>query len=290
MVMNITGGFMQPSTTVPALGSGNLFAYSGTVGAPVPISAYRASIGTNWSDDPTVDDRKNFITANKARISSMGWRLTYTGPAASCSGVITVNSNSLITDPMMLKLNNRIGNIIADGTVGANLDTTANPIKVVPTVPFYSQAYSSSAKDTVTLRPEMGARGVVRHNAPQFNWSELYDQGFLLTVANDGANQMGGDLLNAVANAYAVGPFTANKGTVALGSLNFYDQDWDSVNIVLTGVTGSFRFEQYTCVEYIPFTTSILRELATVTKAASPQTVAAVDKAVANKPVAEPTT
>jgi len=103
MVMNITGGFMQPSTTVPALGSGNLFAYSGTVGAPVPISAYRASIGTNWSDDPTTDDRKNFITANKARISSMGWRLTYTGPAASCSGVITVNSNSLITDPMMLK-------------------------------------------------------------------------------------------------------------------------------------------------------------------------------------------
>lgn len=288
MNASITMSNGLPSTITPTIGQGGMYAYSGTIAGPIPIAATKASTQTHWSDNPALDDPKIFVTANKARITSMGWRLTYTGQASTCTGVVTTTSSPMVIDPIVPKQTGRVRYTVPDGTLGGAVDCGVTALKIVPTYPMF-EAFAATGKDSIVLRPEVGARGLVRHSQPTYPFKEIQDQNLVLTIARDGVNQITGDL-NALLNVNfpTTGIPVANGGTAVLGSLMMLDDDWDMTTINLTGVNGSYRFEVWTCVEYIPAPSSIMRDIATVSAKANIPLVSSASAAAAKAPVASP--
>jgi len=115
--LTITGSNMVTGT--PTIGSGGMYNYTGAVNKPIPINATKASTTSSWADRWDVDSSKHYIKANRARITSMGWRVVYTGPASTCAGILTCTSAPIRDDPIVDKTgSNNINFKLPDGTVG----------------------------------------------------------------------------------------------------------------------------------------------------------------------------
>jgi hypothetical protein len=275
----LTGPYMMTGTWTGANGGMHSFVGNINAGLALPINGTKAV--TTYLDDPYSDNASaQFISANKARIISMGWRLVYTGPANACTGVVTVSSNPTKTDPPFFK---STGTLTWNNAVGVATDvgnTATNPARCLPIT--FGAAYAS--KDSVSDRPEATLMGLVRHSSPVYNWQDLYEQPLCLTYQVPGSNQ------NATAiYSYPVGGgFTPiiNTATVTHGTISLFDDGWDAVNIMLNSVTGTFRLETWQCLEYIPQPESIYYDIAKVSNLANTQLVTSVNKAASEVPIA----
>jgi hypothetical protein len=275
------------SSSGPGAGGARSLTYTtGASNLPVPIN-FTKSAGTQYySDRPGIVSPNNYITADKARVSTMGWRLLYTGPANSCQGVVTVTSSPIKNDDIVAKQVGRIQLGSATNTPQAILDCTTTAFKIMP---LNLPVYNAQGKDQVIGRPEQGLKGLVRHSGANYLWKEMHEQPILLTQDNAGANQISGTLQGTVATSQdGAGVFQPNLSTVDYGSINFSDDEWDSTVIQVANATGSFRFETWMCVEYIPTPETAVYDSAKKVQIVNETVVHNTTAVAARQPIAVP--
>lgn len=249
-------GILAP-TTSPGPGFCN---YTGQMvpGAVAPICYGKFTVSdTPFNAGPTT------YGAAKARIISQAWRLTYTGPANTCQGIVTVNPQSLTLDPPQ-PLNKQLGRINYSnlaGTAGAfPTDCAVEPILV------QSMAFGTATanKDSRQMRPETAPHGVVRRSAASTDWEfkDISEQAFLLVDSSGNSGTLGRSNLQSFFDT-SFGSPAPGGSTVTMGAVDMIDDQWDQTIISLTGVTGSFRFETITCFEFLPTPGSIQYDLST---------------------------
>jgi len=224
-------------------------------GAPTSAPGLAMNTATNFS---------------AARILSMGWKLTYTGTAAACSGIICVRS---------------------DPTVMSEDATNVNPISYLdfntgitvftfPGSSGHDVVFSSGTKPSVytpesqQCRPEVGCHGTIRHNAREYSYKPAF--GTWAIMRSSGVN---------TSSWYTV-------SSVNDGAINFCDPDFDSVDIVGTSIApnASYRLETTICMEQLMPNTSVFVPFLTKPGPDNSATMKIADAYLANAPVSIPAT
>lgn len=283
--VTVSGSNMIPQP--PTDGGAYNLEFTGSSAAPcwVPINFTKAAILTNYNDNPTGVANRVYIAADKARITSMGWRLIYTGPANACTGIVTVSSSPVRSDDPIDKSGGRITTFNASGGALTNINTGTNGVKVIPI--RLKQLLGTTGKDSISARPEVTLKGLVRHSAPIYNWCDLQEQYSLMVNADSGVNLVTGDVVATMASAQGPSGILADQSTVLYGTINLIDDSWDSTLLQVSGVVGSYRFETWQCVEYIPITESAFYDTAKKVSVANTQIIDQANKQAAQKPIAE---
>lgn len=216
--------------------------------------------------------------APKARIISQAWRLVYTGTAANCQGVITVNPVALNLDGSHDKMLGTITWVNAAGIPGASLLTTVAPQSVLGAPALFN---NSPNKESVQMRPETSPCGLARRSAGSTTWEykDIHDQAKILVLppVNPTDTYNSGNLQAAFAANF--GSAAPGQATTVLGLVDFYDDQWDTTTISLTNVTGSFRFEVMTCYEFVPQQSTVLYEVSTASPPLDVSTLKGVETA-----------
>jgi len=156
----------------------------------------------------------------------------------------------------------------------------------------YQLVAGVSSKDAVVSRPEATLQGIVRRNAPVFNWKEFSNSPLFLVNPITG-NMVDGptDLLTA-SQYNAGGSYVSGDSTTKNGSINFWDSDWDVTTIAVTGINAdaTYRLDTWMCVEYVPTTDSAFYAVAKTVTAGSAETASQMDKHAIAAPVAAAST
>jgi hypothetical protein len=252
------------SNTVPPNSTGGGFYTSFTSGTPnncaTPINFTKAAGQVTYADNPNLPTKSMYITADKARITSMGWRLVYTGPASTCQGTVTVHANPLRNDDVFPKTVGTIQYYQADMTAANTQDTSAIPVKAYPfTNITLSNAYG---KESIMARPEATLHGLCRRSQRVYNWKEISEQPYLLINTDTANNEINGPANATMTSTWLVGGSYGTVGTAKFGTVSLMDDDWDSTLIQLDNVQGSFRFETWQCIEFIPVVESLAFDMA----------------------------
>jgi hypothetical protein len=272
------GAFFGTSTN----GGGYQFSGGTVAGVQLPICFSEWATAYNYTDDPTIVSATSFVNSDKARITSQAWRLVYTGPASACSGVVNVASTPLRLDPIQ---NKQTGNIQITNPVTGIINNSNTALRPVPIQPWGYQYNSNANKDTITERPEAGMKGRCKRSNQTFGFKEIYNNPVLPVQQNQNTSatiaNIGG-FFNGGYTGVAVG----NSSTMTWGTYQLLDTDWDSTIITCSNVPGSFRFETWTCIEFIPEAQSLLYHFASAPPAADTNLITKVETIVANAPIA----
>jgi len=282
------GGSNIQTTTASTSGGMYAITYeSTTTDSWVPIAATKAASATAY-EDTFYGSAKSYVSADKARITSQGWRIMYTGPANSCSGTVTVSSSPVRTDAIVPKNKGKMNQMSATNVVGRSLDCGVTPLRVLPV--RINDVINHSGKDTITARPEVGLHGVVRHQTPVYNWVEVQEQPIAMINATSGKNVLSDDMTATASTVMDSSDKFTLASTVINGTLNFWDDSWDAVTINVAGLQSgsSFRFEMWTCVEYVPVTNSSHYDVARIVTTADTRLVDQTNRAAAARPIAAP--
>jgi len=272
MILGTGSGGIVPST-MPVLAATGM----------IPINATKASWASSYVDSYLGTGNKSQIAANKARAISMAWRLTYTGQASSAQGTAVVCSVPMrFDDPF----NKEVGSVIyhnSDNTVTGSISTASTRRMCMP---FDYNIGAALGKDSIMARPEQGLRGLVRHSAPNYLWKDIRSISVQPVLLDSSINMLGSDVQSAIVSNLDANGVYAGKGTVNQGTIWFYDDEWESTVIKLTGVSGSFRFETWFCLEYIPDPDSTFSDFATVAKEINPKMIENTERMAAKMPLA----
>jgi hypothetical protein len=240
---------------------------------------------TSWVDDPFATSSKTYVNADKGRVTSMGWRLLYTGPVNTCAGIVNVTSSPLTNDPTIPKVKGTISVQGSDlGGVGS-IGTATKSVNVIPMSPLGA----TSSKDMVTSRPEAGLKGIVRHSSSTFPWKEIWEQPVLLTQAAVGVDNVGGNVAAMNSSKYGTTGVYDAVAPTNFGTVQMIDDDWDQVRVSVTGpnTDASFRFETWQCIEFVPNVNSVLYGIANSDTKGSVEVASKLDMQANKSPVAE---
>jgi len=275
--VNITGANSLAAlapVVVPGVGSYN-YTGAAVAGATVPICFGRFPVDDNpFSASPTT------YSASKARIISQAWRITYTGPAAQCSGITTVTPCPLQLDPEE-PIPKNLGRILYQNMAGVAAASVTDCVTSPVLVQQHSYILPAANKESKQMRPETTPTGLVRRNASSLDWNfrDIGAQSIILTQPIGSSGTITGSNLNNFFAA-AFGQPLPGGSTVCIGSVDFIDNQWDCTHVQLTGVTGSFRFETITCFEFISSINSALYELSTPSPPLNAKALQGVETAV----------
>jgi len=225
-----------------------------------PTTSFPICYGKFPALDSITESAASTYSASKARIISQSWRLVYTGTAASCQGLITVNPNPMRFEGPYTKstgLTSFVGPLGVVGGTPINNGTSPQIIYGVPTDPFGGAA----SKESIQMRPETTPMGLVRRSAGSLDWnfSDILEQAALLVQTSASTTITGGNVFGLWTSSY--GQAASGGSTAVLGNLDFVDPSWESTSITLSNVVGSFRFEIVTCYEFIPNPDTVLYEV-----------------------------
>lgn len=231
---------------------------------------------------------QQIVTADRQRITSLGWRLTYTGPVSTAAGIVTVTSSPQGTEPMFPKNKGRIQWVDNNNSTGGVYDCGTGALNVVG----IALPQSVPQKDAVMARPEKTLQGIVRKNSPIFKWLNWSNTGFWPIALDPGTDVLTGNVNCLVAGRFdPSGTYTFNS-TTNTGSLNLFDEDWDIPTINVTGCNAdaTYRLETWMCMEYVPINNSVYYSLAKRDTTGTVETVSKLEKITNDKPVAETST
>lgn len=276
-----TGTFLL--TVLPALPT-PLAVTAAATGATLNGTAIPA--GTRWAITNTSLNSNlgpSALLPLSSRLTTIGWRMYYTGPASAATGIITADSfgTRFDTDPAIARskmqyldiLNNSQTvdfNLVAGTTLGIVEFTASNP---------------DTSKSRVSLRPESGASGTLKRSTTSttHEFKPMYEGGFYI-----GGNT--GDL-TVNFNSPFNGPFVVDSmATNNPPKFTFFDHDFDSTNIVLNCASSQFRFEMIICLESELRTQHPLYPLSSPSPAVNKQVLALDDTINTTLPPAKPLT
>jgi hypothetical protein len=241
-----------------------------------PISVLPSYYPTSYVPGVVVNDPYNSAAA---RLVAVGYKLTYTGQSALCSGTITVTPNNagFASGPQVTSLLTGTGQITVQQNNATQLGLGNQPIGMQILsldIATFPNAYT---KDSVVFRPEEGLLVLPRHRTKDYK--------LMPTVDNCYA---------AVAEQATTG-FAGNKSTYfttdGVGQRNviWYDQDWSSVQIVVRGIQpgATFRWETAWCMEYTLPGSSPFMQFAEKASKDLPAVINKTEKMISKIPIAQ---
>jgi len=227
-------------------------------------------------------------TIKTSRLVAAGYRLIYTGEAQTCSGTITVTPNDVgitetisnaapsQTTPVGWNLN------ILDATEAIIIATPAG----VPTLNLDWQVVPTAmTRASVTLRPEQGVLFLPRYKTGDFKLRPSVDTCYgVISNADTAVNTP-----TAYFNTIQANAATGSNPTYT-GGVIWYDNDWTSAQLTLTGfqVNTPFRWETVWCFEVNPQIGSILSTMTRKAEKANPAAIETAQKMADTRPVATP--
>lgn len=212
------------------------------------------------------------IPSSRARVVSMGWKISYIGQPMQASGyyyatrtpIDLVGNCQLNADPTLVYVN---AAVLAQSTYAVD-SVYVQMINATEPAAAATQAQTSD-------RIDVGCSGVLRANAqpeykvvPKQNWLAVPQ------TASNLPNMYG--YINSVSGA-------------AYGSLRFWDDRFDPTTVRVQGMTSgtSLLVETVICVEYEVDANSILSRIAEPSAPARPLEVNAVEKVLSTMPISE---
>lgn len=227
----------------------------------VPISlppGWQAANQYSWnttSADP--------YEASKGRLVAMGVKLIYTGPANTCSGVITCNPSDVGFGDRVLNAAYReqqagdltLVDTVAADSAGISVDLNTNPTTINP--------------GSCEFRPEQGATFIAAHKTNDYEFKPVYDI----------------PLIPYCSQAGTPATLLASDGTTGLpprtyqGGVSWFDDDWTAAQFVASGLNGdaSYRVEIVMCMEYLPVVGSSYAQMAKEPPTANLRTIRAAE-------------
>lgn len=220
----------------------------------------------------------NPFNAGSLRFSSVGLRIRYTGPAATCAGIIQVyKSNIQLTNPKVTTNTDPAGGV-ALPTTGVFMPCEADDSAYSCIVPTGTTLYEMNMSDpelasplcgVQMFRPEQGVVVRLNHDGEDYKkipWSDNYFG--IAQVPAFGANY------DNETNYLTTGINAANFATDRVqGGLFAFDNDWESVVIKILNPNSdaSYMLETCVCCEVTPQQDSIVLPLALEGSKASPE-------------------
>lgn len=266
------------SITAPAnINPGNVTAANASypIAIPTPYLTVPAGPGTAVADP---------YSATKARLVSVGYRLIYTGPALTCSGAVVVTPNDVA-----LSLN-ATATSASNPPTGTSFSLLGEDRLQVPnyTAPIGTPILSidinnpttTMNRESVTYRPEQGVLILPKHKTSDFKIQPLFTEAMAI-VANFNTNvTMPAQFRNLL----------TTSGVGYNGGIIWYDNDWSSLMIRVTGANAdaSFRLETISCIEYTPNLSSAFAPTTAKSSPYQPKVLEEARTLTANLPAALP--
>jgi hypothetical protein len=255
------------------------------------------------------------IQAGKARLLTQGYRLIYTGPANTCSGLITVSSSSANIVQVLSETNtsglgsaaNPYSSFILQPQIASTLSSFTAPTAIAGTsmplgtnMPVVNVAanFANYSPETVTYRPEVGCSGVLRHATRNYEFNPISELNQCpIQTATQLTTTFGSTpyvynpafftTLNATAQTNQAMP-NCDVGNFSI--IYWWDNDWQPVSIQISGAssTATYRLEVVQCFEFIPEINSAFRPLAKISGVDNSNHQRIADMHLANQPIAIP--
>ena len=236
---------------------------------------YGTGDGNRFNPTNLEKDNNNPFSASRFRIVTQAVRITYTGPAASASGLVTVRSTpiSLLSKNSNVLFDNAFINWTT-GLASVNAGGSTRGCAV-----SWDNAAGTATVDDYSCRPETGVQTVVKHNG-DYEWQD-YSVNAMVLYPSD---HKGNSLICSNGN----GP--SSSGGFQYHGVIGVDTNWDSVEFEFTSLNreASFRIESVLCVEYEIQPTSTFARLAQKPPPENPMAVRAADSALSRAPIAYP--
>jgi hypothetical protein len=300
----VTGAtfFIQTLPMLPVTAVISSISAAGTHDLNINNVNFLSSGNTNWGNYPigvvtpyraltltpgiAVDDPYQSVSA---RMVSIGYKLTYTGQSATCSGTVTVTPNN-VGFTLAGSLTASTGNIASPSAVSGNLANSAQTATVAAPLgsPILTidltNVVTAYTKDSVIFRPEEGVLILPRHRTKDFKIVSTSDIPYFLAANQSVGGTVAGTVLQNFYTTYGVGAALAQNAI-------WYDQDWSAVQIVIAGVQplSTFRLETVVCTEYVLPSSSPFAPLALKSSPDNPASIKAVNKMMSSMAIASPT-
>lgn len=242
---------------------------------PQHVPEWSASTITYKNTAGNFDDVGTLFGADRARLVTAGWSLSYLGTTLNDSGLIRVTNGAL-------SLETAVPNTAAF-TIPSWFSATNSNISVDQCLvrccnsPIGSTLFTTSymTADTVLAPLRKGAHGVLKHSGKDYEPLPVSSNTVYIATQQNNNESL---LMNQVAD-----PTLTRQSGVCL----FYDEQWDCTFITITGGTSgqSVLIDTVFCVEYFPIPQSEVYSLSKPSRD-SPGIVAKTDKLVGELPIA----
>lgn len=223
-------------------------------------------------------------TSSSARLVSVGYRLTYTGPVTTCAGSITVTPNST-----SLNLNAYNTSVAASTTtpgqvsIGARNITSASityaPIGTPIATADLRISSTALTRESCVFRPEQSIVILPRHRTRDYKLKSTAVTPYVIGFSDIGSSSSTAEFISL---------FTASTPTTSDYAVMWADDDWEGVTIVASGLNAdaSFRWDTVACFEYVPLINSVFAEMTIKSSPNDAKAMEAVNKHISSRPVA----
>lgn len=225
-------------------------------GAWVPLASpltYSPTQGAGSVFVPGVTTGDAF-SSTKARLISVGYRLFYTGPATAAQGVITVTPSACgFSVGGVTTFNSTTSPPAGSISVAVNIanNTRSSGVYVNIGTPILQMDCDVSSNivspRSRMYRPEQGCLVIPQHKSKDYKIQPTTDTPYcILTGAPTSSSAALAFTNNILSNSTA--------GTPMGGGVVWFDQDWESFLIAVTGAGSgaTYRLETIGCFEFTP--------------------------------------
>lgn len=248
--------------------SGRCYAMSIPEWSGITVS-YRATAGD-------YDLAPSLYLADKFRIVTMGWNVTYIGTTLNDSGYIKAST-------MNISFGTRVPNTATfnvgtwDGATHTGYGTDQVFVRTCNTAVSQALFTGGNATTTIVSPLRKGMNGVLRHTGGDYEYQELSSFATFPSKVEDSNESL---LLNAGFKP------TRIKN---IGLLQGYDEGWDATALYISGgTTGqSILLDIIYCVEYSPSPTSGVYTLASTGSDPKPRLMETVARVAKSEPIAK---
>lgn len=254
------GGGFSPNATIGADGVAKNRAYY-PIAIPTPFA------GVDFIPGVSVDDP---YLSSKARMVCVAYELTYTGPATTCAGYISITPSDVAFVP-----SGSAGGAGEITVYGATPTNTRNAAAFFPGTPILNLDINldptSITRQSTIVRPETPVYIVPRHRTADFKIYPTADVPSAV-LANAGPTAIGGTtLINALS-----GNTNGKQGVI------WYDNDWESFQISISGINAdaSYILRTISIFEYNPTLSSAFASLTINTTVPMPDVLAGAKMAL----------
>jgi hypothetical protein len=276
--ISVNGNSFSSGSYPPLATNVNSMAYPLGYMSQYNTSTYQPQVGLSAIDP---------FSGVNARIIQIAYRIRYTGPVNTCAGNITVTSNDVSFQQEALLTTNTTatGNLVS-GQSALNSQVASTYFFPAGT-PVLGVGCSTNPglmnRSSVSFRPEEGVFLTLKHKTNDFKVKDIFGVGPMIAFNSK--------MAPATANYHGIPSGNYCQGTNT-GTICFFDNDWQSYQIVFTGINSdaSFRMETIYCIEYSPSAGSLASTLSNVKSADSKAAIKMANDMLGMMPTASPAT
>lgn len=242
------------------------------------VGWFQSNVYPEWATyaaaSPTIDMASlRPIAGAKARLITVGWRITYIGAPLTASGMISATETAWSKVGGIVQNQETINVVNSSGVIAGNL-----PDAIYVQQGSLGQIVAGGrTRGTVSNRVDQGMSGVLKVNDVQADWKEMPVQAFYIGASPSS---------NSVSSTAVVAALTNRT----YGSTAFWDDRFNPTHIRITGAAAGSNFilETITCIEVEPDPNTLYSKIATVRTHPKPLTSDIVEKVIATEAIARP--